>query len=172
MNFDYVPLFVAWGILALVVLGLFIWRKAVASNEDDTLHVMHGALTQQTAIAQKLDMIDKWGKILTIITRSSSAGLPWESDDDEPGIILFGPKARFRSLRSFCGRCRRESSRGRRGSAGVHLVPPAGGEARQERARRAHLRYLPRIARQGAAPGQHSQTGVPHLPCRSGGRLR
>jgi len=50
------------------VLGLFIWRKNVASNEDDTLHVMHGVLTQQTALAQKLDMIDKWGKILTVIT--------------------------------------------------------------------------------------------------------
>jgi hypothetical protein len=68
MNFNFVPLFVVWGILALVVLSLFIWRKNVASNEDDTLHVMHGALTQQTALAQKLDMIDKWGKILTVIT--------------------------------------------------------------------------------------------------------
>jgi len=68
MNFNFVPLFVVWGVLALTVLGLFIWRKNVASNEDDTLHVMHGALTQQTVLAQKLDMIDKWGKILTVIT--------------------------------------------------------------------------------------------------------
>jgi hypothetical protein len=68
MSFNFVPLFVAWSVLALVVLGLFIWRKNVASNEDDTLHVMHGALTQQTALAQKLDMIDKWGKIMTVIT--------------------------------------------------------------------------------------------------------
>src|SRR5215471_15304426 len=67
MSFNFVPLFVAWGLLALVVLGLFIWRKNVASNEDDTLHVMHGALTQQTALADKLDMIDKWGKILTVV---------------------------------------------------------------------------------------------------------
>ena len=29
---------------------------------------MHGALTQQTTVAQKLDVIDKWGKILTVIT--------------------------------------------------------------------------------------------------------
>ena len=68
MNFNFVPLFVVWGVLALVVLGLFIWRKNVASGEDDTLHVMHGALTQQTVLAQKLDMIDKWGKILTVVT--------------------------------------------------------------------------------------------------------
>jgi len=68
MNFNFVPLFAVWGLLALTVLGLFIWRKAVASNEDDSLHVMHGTLTQQTDVAQKLDMIDKWGKILTVIT--------------------------------------------------------------------------------------------------------
>jgi hypothetical protein len=68
MSFNFVPLFVVWGLLAVTVLALFIWRKSVASNEDDTLHVMHGALSQQTVLAQKLDMIDKWGKILTVIT--------------------------------------------------------------------------------------------------------
>jgi len=50
------------------VLTLFLWRQAVARNEDDSLHVMHGALTQQTSLSQKLDVIDKWGKILTVIT--------------------------------------------------------------------------------------------------------
>jgi hypothetical protein len=69
MNFNFVPLFVVWGVLAVIVLGLFIWRKNVASNEDDSLHVMSGGnSTQQTVLAQKLDMIDKWGKILTVIT--------------------------------------------------------------------------------------------------------
>jgi hypothetical protein len=29
--------------------------------------VLHGAITDQTSIAQKLDGIDKWGKILTVI---------------------------------------------------------------------------------------------------------
>ena len=32
------------------------------------LHVLHGTLTSQTTVAQKLDVIDKWGKILTVIT--------------------------------------------------------------------------------------------------------
>jgi len=67
MNFNFVPLMAVWGALALVVLGLFIWRKSVASKEDDTLHVLQGELTQQTVLAQKLDMIDKWGKILTVV---------------------------------------------------------------------------------------------------------
>ena len=68
MNINFVPLFVVWGVLALIVLGLFLWRRSVASHEDDSLHVMSGVVTQQTALAEKLDMIDKWGKILTVIT--------------------------------------------------------------------------------------------------------
>jgi hypothetical protein len=62
------PLLVVWIVLALGVLTLFLWRQAVARNEDDSLHVMHGVLTQQTSLSQKLDAIDKWGKILTVVT--------------------------------------------------------------------------------------------------------
>ena len=63
------PLLVVWVVLALSVLALFLWRQAVARGEDDSLHVMHGAIaTQQTALAQKLEVIDKWGKIVTVIT--------------------------------------------------------------------------------------------------------
>jgi hypothetical protein len=40
----------------------------ISREEDDSLHVMHGTLTQQTTVAQKLDAIDKWGKILTVVT--------------------------------------------------------------------------------------------------------
>ena len=62
------PLLVVWIVLARGVLALFLWRQAVARGEDDSLHVMHGTLTDQTSLAQKLEGIDKWGKILTVIT--------------------------------------------------------------------------------------------------------
>ena len=63
------PLLVVWVVLALSVLALFLWRQAVARGEDDSLHVMHGAIaTQQTSLAQKLEVIDKWGKIVTVVT--------------------------------------------------------------------------------------------------------
>lgn len=65
---NYLPLLAVWIVLALVVLALFVWRQSIARNEDDSLHVMHGALAPQTSMAQKLDVIDKWGKILTVIT--------------------------------------------------------------------------------------------------------
>ena len=67
-----IPFMILWVLLALTVLALFIWRKAVASKEDDNLHVLDGAAAQtsaqQAAVAQKLELIDKWGKILTIVT--------------------------------------------------------------------------------------------------------
>ena len=63
------PLLVVWVVLALGVLALFLWRQAVARGEDDSLHVMHNAIaTQQTSLAQKLEVIDKWGKIVTVLT--------------------------------------------------------------------------------------------------------
>ena len=62
------PLIIVWSLLAVVVLGLFFWRQAIARSEDDSLHVMHGTIASQTTLSQKLDVIDKWGKILTVIT--------------------------------------------------------------------------------------------------------
>jgi len=67
----FTPLIVLWVLLALTVLALFIWRKAVASKEDDNLHVLDGASavksSEQLAVSQKLDLIDKWGKIVTLV---------------------------------------------------------------------------------------------------------
>jgi hypothetical protein len=70
MNLNFGPFIVLETLLAVSVLALFIWRKTVSRNEDDFLHVMHGTsvVPQQAAIAQKLDVIDKWGKILTVLT--------------------------------------------------------------------------------------------------------
>ena len=69
---NIVPLLILWVLLALTVLALFIWRKSVSSKEDDNLHVLDGASVEksatQVAVAQKLDLIDKWGKIATVVT--------------------------------------------------------------------------------------------------------
>jgi hypothetical protein len=68
MNLDLRPFFVLWGVLAAAVLVLLGWRKSVSSHEDDTLHVMHGDFAPQQDVSHKLDQIDKWGKMLTVIT--------------------------------------------------------------------------------------------------------
>ena len=65
---NIVPLVSSWAVLAAVVLGLIIYRKVVSSREDDTIHVLDNrATTQQNVVAHKLEVIDKWGKILTAV---------------------------------------------------------------------------------------------------------
>jgi hypothetical protein len=68
MNIDLRPFLGIDIVLAAVVIALFVWRQAVARKEDDTIHVMHGELSQQTVIATKLEKLDKWGKTFTLIT--------------------------------------------------------------------------------------------------------
>jgi hypothetical protein len=65
---NIVPLVSSWALLAAVVLGLIIYRKVVSSREDDTIHVLDNRATaQQNVVAHKLEVIDKWGKILTAV---------------------------------------------------------------------------------------------------------
>ena len=67
MNLDLRPYIAIWAVLAFGVLVLFVRRRMVASKEDDQLHVMSGVNPDQVTIAAKLDVIDKWGKILTVV---------------------------------------------------------------------------------------------------------
>jgi hypothetical protein len=70
MNLNLIPFAIAWAVLALTVITLIVIRKRVASGEDDTLHVMDGdaaLVPRQQEIAQKLEVIDRWGKTLTVI---------------------------------------------------------------------------------------------------------
>ena len=69
MNIDFRLLLALWALLAATVLALIVWRKTVARNEDDQLHVLQtAAATQQAEVAHKLEVIDKWGKIVTAVT--------------------------------------------------------------------------------------------------------
>lgn len=64
------PFLIVWVVLALVVATLAMMRKTIASKEDDSIHLSTGtevAITDQVAIAKRLDAIDKWGKMLTIV---------------------------------------------------------------------------------------------------------
>jgi len=68
MHINLVPFIVLWALLAVTVAAMIVWRKMVANQEDDSLHVLQGSVAQQVTVAQKLEVIDKWGKILTVIT--------------------------------------------------------------------------------------------------------
>jgi hypothetical protein len=68
MTFNLIPYIAVWSLFAIAVIVLLVMRKMVASKEDDNIHVLDGApATDQVVIAHKLDTIDKWGKILTVI---------------------------------------------------------------------------------------------------------
>ena len=67
MQLNLVPYFAIWSVFALAVIVLLVMRKVVSMKEDDQLHVLHGATNQQVTVAHRLDAIDKWGKILTVI---------------------------------------------------------------------------------------------------------
>ncbi|MBI1787608.1 MAG: hypothetical protein HYR60_08680 [Acidobacteria bacterium] len=70
MKGNFEVLVVLWTILAAVVIALAVYRKWVARGEDDSLHVLEDAVTEvprQAAMSQRLDIIDRWGKILTVV---------------------------------------------------------------------------------------------------------
>ena len=70
MNFLSNPWVVLWLVLGAVVAILALYRRMVASHEDDVVHVTSGEsrlLAQQQVMAQKIEKIDFWGKTLTII---------------------------------------------------------------------------------------------------------
>jgi hypothetical protein len=71
MNLNLFPFEVLFAVMAAAVIALIVVRKLVAANEDDTLHVMDGdaaMVPRQRQIAHRLEVIDRWGKLFTILT--------------------------------------------------------------------------------------------------------
>jgi hypothetical protein len=66
-----IPYVGAWMLLATVVLGLALYRKFVANDADNYVHMAEGEarlLPHQIAVNHKIDKIDRWGEILTVVT--------------------------------------------------------------------------------------------------------
>lgn len=64
------PYIASWSVLAAAVVGLAVYRKMLSLREDDSIHVLESATTlipQQVANAQRIDVVEKWGKILTAV---------------------------------------------------------------------------------------------------------
>jgi hypothetical protein len=63
-------LWIVWAALTLFVITLAVMRKVAARKEDDLLHLSGSpepVIAQQFATAGKLAMIDRWGKLLTVV---------------------------------------------------------------------------------------------------------
>lgn len=67
MNINLLPYALSWGGLAIVVIALVIYRRTVTSREDDSIHLEGGMATQQLALANRVNVIDRWGKTLTVV---------------------------------------------------------------------------------------------------------
>ena len=70
MNFNLLPFTILWMVLTAIVIGLILYRKWIAKDEDETIHVLDyesGLVAQQVTVAHKLDSIDRWGKTLTAV---------------------------------------------------------------------------------------------------------
>ena len=69
---------IGWGVLALAVIVLAIYRMSIGSREDDQIHLnaTESALPNtQVAFAQRLESIDRLGKSLTVAAVLYGAGL-------------------------------------------------------------------------------------------------
>ena len=63
-------LWIVWSALTLFVISLALIRKFTARREDDLVHLSGAAetaISQQVMVATKLDKIDHWGKLLTVV---------------------------------------------------------------------------------------------------------
>jgi hypothetical protein len=70
-DFNLTPVVVIWAVLAIATLGLALYRKLVSASEEDLVHLGPGEERQipgQVALAARLTGIDRWGKVLTVIT--------------------------------------------------------------------------------------------------------
>jgi hypothetical protein len=65
------PYIILWSLLGLVVLALALYRKVIMQHEEDELiHLSAGEerlIPHQVALTAKLNKIDRWGEILTIV---------------------------------------------------------------------------------------------------------
>ena len=68
MHINFTPWMILWAALALAVLVMAGYRKIVSVREDETLQLVNPSESvRQVAISHKLERIDKWGKLLTVV---------------------------------------------------------------------------------------------------------
>lgn len=63
-------LWIVWSALTLFVVSLAVFRRIAARKEDDLVHLSGAAdraISQQVSVANTLNKIDHWGKLLTVV---------------------------------------------------------------------------------------------------------
>ena len=70
MTHTLIPYAMGWAALAILVIAISAYRRTLANHEDDSLHIRDDEVqmvAQQGVLAHKLEVIDRWGKILTVL---------------------------------------------------------------------------------------------------------
>jgi uncharacterized membrane protein len=70
MHLDLRPFVALWLLVIAAVIVVAFRRRSVALQEDPALHLgtaHEGTAAHQIAVAKKLEQIDKWMKLLTVI---------------------------------------------------------------------------------------------------------
>jgi len=65
------PIVLIWAVLGLATLGLALYRIFMTEHEQDVVHLGPGEereIPKQAELAKRLVMVDRWGKVLTVIT--------------------------------------------------------------------------------------------------------
>jgi len=64
------PFLIGWLAVLVVWLVLWVWRRSLGRQEDESIHVLDsevGQIAQQVEVGQKLDKLDWWVKIVSIV---------------------------------------------------------------------------------------------------------
>lgn len=67
---NLIPYVSVWAVIVSGVLVLALYRMAVASHEDDNLHIGQNQarlVAEQSRVFRRIEAIDWWGKLLTVI---------------------------------------------------------------------------------------------------------
>jgi len=76
---NFIPYIAIWAVLAVAVLGLALYRRILTFHGDDEfVHLTDGEqrlIAQQVTLGHRLEFIDRWGKLLTIVTAVLGVGI-------------------------------------------------------------------------------------------------
>ena len=82
---NLLPFVAIWTVCGVAVLALALYRKIITFHGDDEfVHLADGEerlIPQQVALGHRLDLIDRWGKSLTVFTVASGLAIA--------GVVLY-----------------------------------------------------------------------------------
>jgi hypothetical protein len=78
MRMDFVPLLIAWALVATGAVALALWRNVLRLHDFEGLYLAKGEerdAEEETRLTRKIARIDLWGKTLTVIAAVLIVGI-------------------------------------------------------------------------------------------------